>query len=81
MTDSTPDDSGEKGGIITKELWKKGTNSIHDIHVVNTCASYHVQRYPAKVPQGDEKDKKVSIMRLASINAIIYPHLSDQLMD
>ena len=35
---STTYDPGKKEGLIIRDFWKKGTNSIHDMHVGNTDA-------------------------------------------
>ena len=40
---SSSKDKGElKGDLLIRDLWTQGTDSIHDMHVVNTeSTSYH----------------------------------------
>ena len=33
-----PEEGEEKGDLLIRALWTKGTDSIHDMHVVNTDA-------------------------------------------
>ena len=37
---SPPGDSEQKGDLLIRDLWKNGTDSIHDMRVVNTDAVY-----------------------------------------
>ena len=37
----------QKGNLLIRDLWQKGTSSVHDMRVVNTGAKY----YTAKTPE------------------------------
>ena len=36
----------KKGELLICDLWKNGTDSVHDMHVVNTDAKYHISKAP-----------------------------------
>ena len=42
------DKGGLKGGLLIIDLWTQGTDSIHDMRVVNTDAVYHQSKTPDK---------------------------------
>ena len=44
MTEATK----QKGNLLIRELWKKGTNSVHDMRVVNTDAKYYMKKTPER---------------------------------
>ena len=54
----TTDELRDNGEFFIWNLQKKGTGSIYNMHVVNTDASYNIQRDPGKFLQGVEKEKK-----------------------
>ena len=47
------EDLGEKEVLLIRYIWKKGTNSIHSMHTVNT----------AKILISEEKTKKGTLDR------------------
>ena len=57
-TTSTPEDLGEKGCLFMKYIWVKVDEIFHNMRVLNTDASYYIQRDSAKFLQGHEKNKK-----------------------
>ena len=47
--DETPPDSTEqKGDLLLRDLWKNGTDSVQDMHVVNTYAKSYLEMSPEK---------------------------------
>ena len=36
---------------MIRDLWQNGTNSVHDIRVMNTDAKYHLSMTPGKCLQ------------------------------
>ena len=48
----------EKGDLLIWDLWQKGANSIHGMHVMNNEMYLYVQRDPMKFLQVLEKEKK-----------------------
>ena len=51
-------DKGElKGGLLIRDLWKKGMDIIKDMCVVNTDATSYQSRSPEKCLETAEKDK------------------------
>ena len=58
MEAPSPEEGGEKGDLLIRDLWTQGTDSIHDMHVVNADAvSYH-SRTPEKFQETAECEKK-----------------------
>ena len=53
-----PEKGWEKGGILIRDLWTQGTDSIHDMHVVNTDAVSYQSQNPEKCLETSEQDKK-----------------------
>ena len=50
-TSSTPtlDATEQKGYLLIGDLWQNGTDSVHDMRVVNTDAKYHSANTMGKV--------------------------------
>ena len=55
---SPPGDSEQKGDLLIRDLWKNGTDSIHDMRVVNTDAKSNWGRTPEKCLEEAERGKK-----------------------
>ena len=52
-------DKGElKGGLLIRELWTQRTDSIHNMHVVNTDETSYQFKNPEKCLKTVEKEKK-----------------------
>ena len=50
----------KKGYLLINELWKKGTYSVHDMHVVNIDAKSHSAKTPEKcLQEAERKNKKM----------------------
>ena len=48
----------QKGDLIIRDLWQQGTDSVHDMRVVNTDALSYVRRSPEKCLQEAERGEK-----------------------
>ena len=48
----------QNGYLLIHELWQRGTNSIHNVHVVKTDALSHRNKSTEKCLQMAEKEKK-----------------------
>ena len=48
----------QKGDLLIHELWQNGTDSVHDMLVVNTDAKSHISKTPDKCLQEAERGKK-----------------------
>ena len=48
----------DKGDLLIRDLWQHGTDSVHDICVVNTDAKSHMAKDPEKCLQEAEREKK-----------------------
>ena len=47
-----------KGDLLIRELWQNGTDSVHDMRVLNTDALSYVRRSPEKCFHEAERGKK-----------------------
>ena len=56
------ENSEQNGDLLIRDLWKRGTESIHDMHVVNTGALSHRKKLPEKYLQMSERDKNNNYM-------------------
>ena len=64
---SSSKDKGElKGDLLIRDLWTQGTDSIHDMCVVNTDATSYQSKNPEKCLETAKNAKKRSILTLAS---------------
>ena len=46
-----PEATEQKGDSLIRDLWQNRTDSVHDMHVVNTDAKSHVGKTPDKCLQ------------------------------
>ena len=44
-----------KGYLLIRDLWMKGTDNVHDIHVVNTDANSYQSKKPNKCLENADK--------------------------
>ena len=64
LNGSPSKDKGElKGGILIKDLWTQGTDSIQDMHVINTDATSYQSKNPEKCLGTAEKGKKKNYLK------------------
>ena len=54
----TPETMAQKGDLLIRDLWKNGTGSVYDMHVVNNDAKSHSVKSPEKCLQEAEREKK-----------------------
>ena len=47
-TTAAPEVTEQKGDLIIRDLWQQGTDSVHDMRVVNTDALSYVRTSPEK---------------------------------
>ena len=47
-TAQPPEVTEQKGDLLIRDLWKQGTDSFHDMRVVNTDTPTHYKKYPEK---------------------------------
>ena len=57
-TPAAPEVTEQKGDLLIRELWQQGTDSVHDIRVVNTDALLYLKKAPEKCLHEAEKGKK-----------------------
>ena len=48
----------QKGDLLIRDLWANGTDSVHDMHVVNTDAKSYWERSPEGCLEEAERGKK-----------------------
>ena len=53
-----PEATEQKGDLLIRDLWQNGTDSVHDMHVVNTDAKSHRAKDPEKCLQEAARVKK-----------------------
>ena len=53
-----PEATEQKGDLLIRDLWQNGTDSVHDMRVVNTDAKSHLAKPPDKCLQEAERAKK-----------------------
>ena len=53
-----PEATEQKGDLLIRDLWQNGTDSAHDMHVMNTDAKSHYAKTPEKCLQEAERGKK-----------------------
>ena len=56
--DTPPEATEQKGDLILRELWQNGTESVHNMRVVNTDAKSYWEKSPEKCLEEAEKSKK-----------------------
>ena len=59
-TSATPplEATKQKGDLLIRDLWQNGTDSVHDMRVVNTDVKSHSAKTPEKCLQEAERAKK-----------------------
>ena len=55
---AAPEVTEQKSDLLIRDLWQQGTDSVHDMRVVNTDALLYVHRSPEKCVQEAERGKK-----------------------
>ena len=55
---AAPEVTEQKGGLLIWDLWQQGTDSVHDMRVVNTDALTYQMKEPEKCLHKEEKGKK-----------------------
>ena len=53
-----PEVTEQKGDLLIRELWQNGTDSVHNMHVINTDAKSHMAKSPEKCLHEAERGKK-----------------------
>ena len=53
-----PEATEQKGDLLIRDIWQNGTDSVHDMGVVNTDAKTHYMKTPEKCLQEVERWKK-----------------------
>ena len=53
-----PEVTEQKGDLLIRDLWQQGTDSVHDMRVVNTDAPTHQKKDPEKCLHGAEWGKR-----------------------
>ena len=53
-----PEVTEQKGDLLIRDLWQNGTDSVHDMYVVNTYAKSHTAKTPEKCLQEAESGEK-----------------------
>ena len=56
--DSPPEATEQKGDLLIRDLWANGTDSVHNMRVVNTDANSYWERSPEKCLEEAERGKK-----------------------
>ena len=57
-TTATPEVTEKKGDLLIRDLWQQGTNSVHDMRVLNNDALSYVRKTPENCLHKDERGKK-----------------------
>ena len=57
-TPAAPEVTEQKGDLLIQDLWQQGTDSFHDMCVVNTDALIYLKKAPEKCLHEAEKGKK-----------------------
>ena len=57
-TPAAPEITEQKGGLLIRYLWQQGTDSVHNLRVVNTDALSYLKKAPEKCLHEAEKVKK-----------------------
>ena len=56
--DTQPEATEQKGDLLIRDLWANGTDSVHNMRVVNTDAKYYWERSPERCLEEAERGKK-----------------------
>ena len=76
-----PEVTEQKGDLMIRDLWKQGTDSVHDMRVMNTDALTHRTKDPVICLHEAERGKNRCTCRIASSIASTSPPLSPWWMD
>ena len=57
-TPAAPEVTEQKGDLLIRDLWQPGTDSVHDLRVVNTDTLTYLKKAPEKCLHEAEKGKK-----------------------
>ena len=57
-TPAAPEVTEQKGDLLIRDLWQQGTDSVHDMHVVNTDVLSYLRKALEKCLHEAEKGKK-----------------------
>ena len=57
-TTAEPEVTEQKGDLLIWDLWQQGTDSVHDMRVMNTDALSFVRKTPEKCLHEAERGKK-----------------------
>ena len=76
--DTPPLDTTEqKGGLLIRDLWQYGTDSVHDMLFVNTDAKSYLAKNPEKCLQEVEKaKKKIYLDAFLQQRRYLYPFIA-----
>ena len=74
-TPAAPEVTEQKVDLLIQDLWQQGTDSVHDMCVVNTDALSYVQKTPEKCLHKSERGRIRCTWRLASGNVDTSPPL------
>ena len=55
---AAPEVTEQKGDLCIRDLWQQGTDSVHDMHCLNTDALTYQSKAPEKCLHDAEKGKK-----------------------
>ena len=53
-----PEVTEQKGGLLIRDLWQHGTDSVHNMRVMNTNSHSHRTKEPERCLQEAERGKK-----------------------
>ena len=74
-------DYKQKGGLLIRDLWEKGTDCMLDMHVVNTHFKSYQMRPPEKSFMKAEKKRNTIILTPVSNSDGPFPYLWHHLAD
>ena len=75
-TTAAPEVTEQKGDLLIRDLWQQGTDSVHDMRVVNTDALTHRTKDPEKCLHEAERGEIIFIWRIVSSSVSTSPPLS-----
>ena len=57
-TTAAPEVTEQKGDLLIRDLWQQGTDSVHNMRVVNTDALSYARKSPEKCLHEAKRGKK-----------------------
>ena len=76
-TTAAPEVTEQKGDVLIRDLWQQGTDSVHNMRVMNTDALSYVKKTPEKCLHKAEKGKNCRrCWRQASRYIFFFPLLA-----